>query len=168
MLFHKRQKNFYAKQLPEYMQYVTSGKSGYLPYIFCIFSERDAKAQRNAAKFLSEQLETFTFDDSIKIDLQMREKTSIEWSVAWRDIKPEDFLLPKMTASEKRAVLIFASFHPNGYFREKAVKRLADYSLSLPYILLRVNDWAEPPERFTSRFFKGYMERYCVRKTEPN
>ena len=40
----------------------------------------------------------------------------------------------------------FASFHPNGYFREKAVHLLAKNhsGLELPYLIIRMNDWVEP------------------------
>jgi hypothetical protein len=38
------------------------------------------------------------------------------------------------------------SFHPNGYFREKAIKLLSEYQNSsvIPYIIIRLNDWVNP------------------------
>ena len=46
-----------------------------------------------------------------------------------------------MDEQDKRALIVFASFNPNGFIREKAVKLMQDFDATLPYILLRQNDW---------------------------
>jgi hypothetical protein len=46
-----------------------------------------------------------------------------------------------MNITERRAVTIFASFHPDGFIREKAVHMMKDLDGTLPYIILRQNDW---------------------------
>ena len=40
-----------------------------------------------------------------------------------------------------RALLLCGSAHPNGYFREKCLKLLADQREVLQFILIRMNDW---------------------------
>lgn len=53
------------------------------------------------------------------------------------------------TPAGYRALLICGSAHPNGYFREYCLKRLANERDVLPFILLRMNDWV-PEIRLTA------------------
>lgn len=50
------------------------------------------------------------------------------------------------------AYLALASFHPDGYVREAAVRRLDrhDSGREIPYLLLRLSDWVEPVRRLAA------------------
>lgn len=53
----------------------------------------------------------------------------------------KSLLTDDMTESERFAAAVFASFDPNGYVREDAVKYLAGRKGALPYLLIRCGDW---------------------------
>ena len=112
-----------------------------IPPVFCALAEGQAQTKRIAAKALNGILSTLQFDDVVRVDKQMRETSSMEWFINWRRVKIDDLLDDSMSANERRAIVIFASFNPNGFIREQAVKMLSDYYMSLHFIILRLNDW---------------------------
>lgn len=82
----------------------------------------------------------------VKVDKLFRDRTSIDWYYDWKHEEPKNLLLPEMSDSEKTTFLGLCSFHPNGYFREKAIKALSNYETGreLSYFLIRMNDWVMP------------------------
>lgn len=122
-------------------------------WVFCVFAEESDAAKCRAARYLAEVLRDADFDKVCRLDREMRDRTSIEWSFNWKEWPIDSFFTPDMTEEEKSAVLIFASFHPNGYLRERAVKRFASRQGTLPYIALRLGDWAEPVRRAAQEAF---------------
>lgn len=72
-----------------------------------------------------------------------RERTSFDWSFDWKQKNPCDLLTPDLTDDEKVSILGVCTFHPNGYFREKAIKELSKVRTGkeIPYLLIRMNDW---------------------------
>lgn len=64
----------------------------------------------------------------------------MEWSIDWTKYRINKFLTRQMSEEERRAVVIFASFHSNGYIRQRAVRALLDYPETLPFIALRFTD----------------------------
>lgn len=144
MLFHKifhKKQSFFSSNLDSYIKNLHSGDLSALPKIFCIFAESDSNQKLKASQVLNKALTLFSFEDICKIDIRMRQTTSIEWNIDWRTLKVENFITKQMSKEEQRAVLIFSSFNPNGYIREQALKLLAFYKETLPYIALRLNDW---------------------------
>ena len=79
----------------------------------------------------------------LKLDLLFRERTSLEWEHDWKREDPANLLLPSLSESEKAIILGLASFHSNGYFRERAIKALSlmTSGAELPYLVIRLNDW---------------------------
>jgi hypothetical protein len=79
----------------------------------------------------------------LRLDKLFRERTSIDWTYDWRNESPENLLLSTFTEETKVSILGLCTFHPNGYFREKALNLLAAYSSGqeLPFLILRCNDW---------------------------
>lgn len=140
MLFNKKI-DFYSSNLNDYITQASKGELRDLPWIFCVFSENSDKHKLIAANFLCGILNELSFDDIYRIDKQMRQTASMEWSIDWRSLSVEHFITKQMSEDEKRAVFIFASFNPNGYIREQAIQALAKYKNVLPFILLRCNDW---------------------------
>ncbi|OPX42656.1 hypothetical protein CLHUN_34780 [Ruminiclostridium hungatei] len=140
-MFWKKKRGWFGKHLEGNINALNEGDRRRLSLIFCVFSEEDSQSKLLAAKALNNVLKSFEFDDIIRIDTQMRQTTSMEWSIDWREQKVDNFITSSMNTEERKAVLIFASFNPNGYIREKAVHRLGDYDGTLPYVILRQNDW---------------------------
>lgn len=122
-------------------------------WVFCVFAEQSDAAKRRAAGYLAEVLRDADFDKVCRLDREMRDRTSIDWSFNWKELLIDSFFTSDMTEEEKSAVVIFASFHPNGYLRERAVKRIASRQGMLPYIALRLGDWAAPVRRAAQEAF---------------
>lgn len=144
MLFHKifhKKQNFFSSSLDSHIQDFYAGDLRALAKIFCVFSENISTQKLKASQVLNEALISSSFDDICKIDIQMRETTSMEWNIDWKTLKIENFITKQMSKDEQRAVLIFSSFNPNGYIREQALKLLVFYEETLPYLVLRLNDW---------------------------
>jgi len=72
-----------------------------------------------------------------------RDRVSYDWNYDWRNKEPKELLHPLMSEEEKVTILGLSSFHPNGYFREKAIKALSNMETGheISYLLIRINDW---------------------------
>lgn len=140
-IFFNKKKGYHSSNLNNYIAQVRKGDTRYLPWIFCVFSENSNKHKVVAADVLRDILKNCSFDDVYRLDKQMRETTSVEWSIDWCSLNVECFFTKQMSDDEKRAILAFASFHPNGYIREQAIQALTKYNNVLSFVLLRCNDW---------------------------
>lgn len=140
-MFFKKNPGFYSSHLDNYIDNIRKDDLSALAWIFCVFAEDSAKHKLKAARVLKEALHDFSLDDIYRVDKQMRETSSMEWSIDWYSLNTNNFITNNMSEEEKFAVLIFSSFNPNGYIREQAVQALASYKGCLPFILLRCNDW---------------------------
>ena len=118
-----------------------SGDKSYLKIVYEAFSSENSEIVKKAGGAFKDHLEGKTAKYIITLSERFREYSSLEWSIAWSTI---DITKKKSWFdSEKDYIyaLIVGSFHPNGYFRESCSKELYNYSNTLGYILLRVNDW---------------------------
>lgn len=60
----------------------------------------------------------------IRLDERFRETTSLEWFTKWREVDPGKI---EKNVADRGAflwILRLGTFHPNGYYREKCVRRL--------------------------------------------
>jgi len=81
----------------------------------------------------------------------------MEWNVDWRRLNAASFFATGMSPSERKAGAVFASFHPNGYIREQAVRLMQGFDGTLPYILLRINDWVAQVRQAATEAFEYRM-----------
>lgn len=149
---------WHSQRLEENINRLNDGDLSSIPWIFCVFSEGSDKHKLDAAKALSSILERLKFSDICRIDMQMRHTTSMEWSINWSKFNVQDFFTNDMSLDEKRAVIIFSTFNPNGYIREQAVKLLSSYELTLSYIILRQNDWVLQVRQASSLSFDNKIK----------
>ena len=140
-MFWNKNQGWFGKQLDENIRALNNGDLSKIPWVFCVFSESHSPSKVSASIALRDTLSKLQFSDIIRIDEQMRQTTSMEWSINWCKLKVENFLTPTMNINDRRAVIVFASFNPNGFIREQAVRMMSEYSGTLPYIILRQNDW---------------------------
>jgi len=112
-----------------------------IPWIFRVFAENHEASKNVAAKALSAALSKMAFGDLVRIDEQMRKTAPKEWVLDWQKYSIENFFTSNMSDDERRAVIVFASFNPNGYIRERAVRMMKYYAGTLPFAILRQNDW---------------------------
>lgn len=139
LLFHR--KKTYGDYLVEYIGHVEAGELSFVPWVYCALSQGTDKQKAVAAQTLAQVLAGLNADGLVAMDLRMRETTSMEWSIDWRARRIEDFFAENLSPEACRAVLVFSTFHPNGYIREQAVAALRADSKALPAVLLRCNDW---------------------------
>ena len=152
------QEDYLKKQFDTDIDLVLNGDYRYISSIFGIFPKGNKSMSLKAAKTLRICLDRFTSDEIIKTDSMMRDSTSMEWYNNWGKINLADFLQKEMSNEEQRAILIFASFHPNGFIRERAVKMLSQYSGTLLYLVLRTNDWVAQVRQANKEAIKYKME----------
>jgi hypothetical protein len=83
--------------------------------------------------------------DLWKIDTLCRSKTSMEWTFDWSTVGPEGLFPKDIADSDKVWIYGFSSFHPSGFFREKATIGLAGIKSGdeIPFLIIRLNDWVE-------------------------
>ncbi|MGX1265518.1 IS5 family transposase [Rossellomorea marisflavi] len=107
------------------------------------FQQLLTRKKEKAATDLHSCVGTLESTDLIKLDALFRERTSMDWSRDWSRENPLT-LVPRSVGEEvKETILCLATFHPNGYFRERALRALeeSDSYSSLPFLLLRCMDW---------------------------
>ncbi len=132
---------WYGSKLNDYGSALQSGDYSAIPWVFCVLTENHAAGKTAAADILCTALEKMTFDDLVRVDEQMRQTTSMEWSIDWRKLSINSFFTPEMSEDARRAVIVFASFNPNGFIRERAVYMMKDFAGTLPFAILRQHDW---------------------------
>ena len=132
---------WYGSKLGEYLEAFFNGDQSPISWIFCVFAEPHGPSKTAAAKALAAVLGSASFHEIVRMDRRMRETTSVGWGIDWREWNIANFFTPQMSEEERRAVCVFASFHPNGFIREQAVHMLKEFDATLPYLILRQNDW---------------------------
>lgn len=109
--------------------------------------ENNEHYQREAAKKLTEVLHTITIKQLIWLsgNIEWNDQYSFEicFDIDWQTIDISRKHFKHLNMEEYITVLKIGTFHYNGYFREKCIKAIAEYEGSLPFLMLRVNDWVE-------------------------
>lgn len=111
---------------------------------WCLLSE-DILLKKRTIMVLTSIMKQLTNKNYICLDKMFREKTSMNWSYDWKNQQIEQLFLPTTTIDEKILLTGLSSFHPNGYFREKAVDELIKYEGKevISFLIIRSNDWVE-------------------------
>ncbi len=127
----------------ECMQKVREGEEHYIPVLYCMVAEQGNPLLKQAAGLLAQAMGQMEVNRLLAFEERFRETTSVEWFIDWQrlDIR---CLEQGLDAEEYRWLLRLGTLHPNGYFREKCMWELSQSPEELPYMLLRVNDWAAP------------------------
>lgn len=113
-----------AKAIPEFLYLLVIGKG---------------EVWRAAAEAADKLITALEPSDYVALDQMVR---SVEFHSPWRKMQSGD--LKRFTETEFAVSLLgLASFHPNGYVRESAVKELVRQNSGavIPFLLLRMNDW---------------------------
>lgn len=145
-------------------QVSNSQESATIPYIlpFILAKKPDLKA--TAARAIDSLVKTLPLADLFWLDELMRSPVGMiegtkDWC-KWQQINPEniDDLLTFEGAS--LSIIGVASFHRNGYVREAAIKKLAEYftGAELPFLLVRLNDWVSNIRQAA----RGFIEQRFV------
>lgn len=106
------------------------------------------EARQQRAETLAKRLIELPDHDLVELDLEARRwYHAANERQAWWALRPQDigrFLEFEPNANTHLIGLL--SFHPSGRVREAALRKLGELGApeALPYLLLRLNDWADP------------------------
>ncbi len=150
--YSERWENNFGKVLNDF----NSGKENLLPTIYCYLTSSNVKTVAQAAHAIAGYMNRQDFSGICRLGDRFREMTSMEWSIDWKcfDIKS----IRTESIEDRLWVLRLGTFHPNGYYREKCIRALKDNKASLPYAILRLNDWV--------REVRAAAEETCLSVTE--
>lgn len=112
------------------------------------FASNDPELICRAGCAVRNLLNDYTMPKMIRLSEIFRQYTSMEWYIDWNAIQPENLKRWFESEDDYRYAMILGSFHPNGYYREKCLHELGNCKNSLPFILLRMNDWVEAIRQF--------------------
>lgn len=101
----------------------------------------------------------------ISIDKEFRDRTSYSWSYDWKSERVETLLSSHMDTMEIIHIVGLSTFHPNGYFREKALDYLMGihHPTILPYIMIRCNDWVNVISKKASDYLYHFINRHHLK-----
>lgn len=150
--YSERWENNFSKVLNDF----NSGKENLLPTIYCYLTSSNVKTVAQAAHAIAGYMNRQDFSGICRLGDRFRQMTSMEWSIDWKcfDIKS----IRTESMEDRLWVLRLGTFHPNGYYREKCIRALKDNKASLPYAILRLNDWV--------REVRAAAEETCLSVTE--
>lgn len=114
---------------------------------YCVFAEKDAENMKRCAAALEKFLRRQNAVKVRELYNNFRERTSLTWGISWKNVDVSRIEKNAADDRELFAVMAIGSFHPNGYFREKCIKKLKDLDGSLPYLFIGMNDWVEEVRR---------------------
>ena len=136
-----------------------------IPDAFQLLLSGDEKIKLQVAEALNYVMGTLSVNQLIKVDKIFRERASYDWHYNWISKDPKELLHHFMSEDEKVTILGLSSFHPNGYFREKAIIALADMETGneIPYLLIRLNDWVRQVRKTSTEQLLRYItQKYTM------
>ncbi|MBK1810714.1 HEAT repeat domain-containing protein [Clostridium sp. YIM B02505] len=134
-------------------------KLSVIPDAFRLLLSSNEKTKLQAAEILKYIIGNLNSSKLIKVENLFRERSSYDWQYNWSNKDPQELLNPLMLIEEKITILGLSSFHPNGYFREKAILALSgmETGQEIPYILIRLNDWVREVRSTSKKVLSRYI-----------
>ena len=152
----KRIRNMYRTSLTDAIIRLEEMDASCLSPVYCALAFGEPALVKRGGRAVRRMLENFTMQQMIRLSENFRQYTSMEWSIDWKEIDIRS--MKGWFESEKDYVyaLILGSFHPNGYYREACLGEMSACEGTLPYMVLRLNDWVEPVRLLA---FRSAMDR---------
>lgn len=143
-LISKRSVKEYRPHLIEAIINVKQGDESYLLDAYTALFTRDKELIETSVDAIGRLLSGYTMSKMIRLSENFRELTSLEWSIDWKKIQISSLRGQLNSLPDYVWILILSSFHPNGYVREQSLSEMVHYPHTLPYLILRMNDWVLP------------------------
>lgn len=133
----------------EVLERARSGGVSVVPALYALLVSGRAEVRAEALELLASKVYALSPASFVRLDRMFRERTSLNWSYSWKSRSPSALVKRGMTESDKIIVIGLSTFHPNGYFREKALRELTKHrdANELVFLLIRACDWVEPIRR---------------------
>ncbi|WBW98378.1 hypothetical protein [Oceanirhabdus sp. W0125-5] len=167
-LFNKKNKEIdYRKYIPnhdfdsEISAYEAEKDLGKISTIYWALLLEDKDLKRRAINSLSDTIDSLNRKKLILLDKIFRSTTSYSWSYEWESESVNSLLDLDMSQEEKINIIGLSTFHPNGYFREKALDELfkIDSNKILPFIIIRTNDWVDVIREKSIKYLIEYISK---------
>lgn len=136
-------KNIDNDKIKELGDNLLQGDVGCLAVLYEELVVGDAKVNERVADYIKTYMRGLNANQLIHLNENFRQITSMEWVVDWKNVDLYDI---ETSIADKEAFLWVArlgTFHPNGFFREKCIRRLFKDKDSAAFFILRLNDWTK-------------------------
>ncbi len=155
-------KSICRSEIETHIERLQAGHENHLAVLYSMLLSEDEGAVNIVAEAIHTYMYRLDAMNIIRLDRVFRQYTSMEWSIDWEKSSPADvtegITNPRMQAS----ILRLGTLHPNGYFREKCMKALADDEASYGYIALRLNDWVRQVRETAYRILSEKLDEAKV------
>lgn len=135
------------------------GKQNYLSTMYQTLASEHNETIRFAADEIAKYMQHLESHKIIRLSENFRAYTSMEWMISWEKVDLDVW----ETVIESRGaylwVLRLGTFHPNGYFRDRCIERLAGDRESVKVVMLRLNDWAEPVRKAAQQMVNLWIKQ---------
>lgn len=156
-LFKRTKENKKKDDQEQYMNYVVrvafpalrKGNIGYVDSLQRVFTIKDARHYHiEISKLFTDLFQHTSVKGLIRLDEQCRHHVYEEYAwqrgdIDWYSKKLSHKEMPYLSQEQYVAVLRLGTYHSNGYFRQSCMEELAQYDGSLPFLVMRLNDWVE-------------------------
>lgn len=140
----KQSQNLRHKELAGHaIKKLNEGDSTYLFQVYSVFAFNNDLLIKQSGMAIGSLLKSYTMTQMIRLNQLFRQNTSIEWFIDWQYVDLKHIKNQFDSESDYIYALILGTFHPNGYFRERCICNLAGFKDTLPYLVLRMNDWVK-------------------------
>lgn len=149
MLWNKiKNRNVFCEGLTKAEAGLREKDEKWLHIAYGAFASNDPELICRAGRAVRNLLKDYNMSKMIRLSETFRQYTSMEWYIDWNAIQPGNLKQWFESEDDYHYAMVLGSFHPNGYYREKCLHELVNGKNSLPFILLRMNDWVEEIRQF--------------------
>ena len=141
MIFFKDTTDKNEDKIKKMGEKLLQGEVRSLAWLYEEIAVRDAKITNRVADYIKTYMSGLNAGQLIHLNESFREITSMDWVIDWKNVNLDHV---EKQIKDKEAFLWVArlgTFHPNGFFREKCIRRLLNDKESVAFIILRLNDW---------------------------
>lgn len=122
---------------------INEGHGSYLASVFYYLSSKDCEVVMKAAIAIADYMREQNVKSILQLNERFRSHSYIEYSMDWSNLDLDRLAEIIDDPVIFNWILRLGTFHSNGYFREKCIRRLKSDSASYIYLLLRLNDWVK-------------------------
>lgn len=132
-----------------------------LPTLFWLCLLRNNNKKKALLNKITNLFADFTCKEYLYVYKLFRERTSLDYHYNFKDVTMKMLLENYMTEEEKINLVGLASFHPNGYVREKALLELSKYNNPkiLPFVIIRISDWVDNIKRLSENILIKHIKK---------
>lgn len=138
------------------------GKQSYLSVLYQALATDNVEILNYASSGIADYIQGLNSNQIIRLDECFREYSSMEWTISWEKIDLKIWEKRIKNKEEYLWILRLGTFHPNGYFREKCIYRLAEDKESVKFLFLRLNDWVGSIRKMAESVVASWIPRLNV------